>query len=165
MFEFMRAFTEAHLLAIGKVAAGWSQLEQTLAFALWRLAGVDNKTGTCLTAQIPNSARMLDALLALANLRGASEASLQTLKRFADKTYGLQEQRNRVVHDAWTFDPGLIHRWPLTARKVVSDGPVQVTTEEIEELVERIDGHETTLMRILADLYCELGAQQDQPSP
>jgi hypothetical protein len=164
----MRAFTEAHLLAMGRVASRWSRLEQTLAMALWRLAGVDNKTGTCLTAQIPNSARMLDALLALANLRGAGEKPLKDIKKFAEKTLGLQEQRNRVVHDVWTFDPGLIKRWPLSARKVVSDEPVQVTTDEVERFADTIDRHETNLMRLLGDLYRELGVLHDrpqQPSP
>src|SRR4051795_2696366 len=93
-FEYMREFTEAHLLAIGKVATRWSHLEQTLAMGLWRVAGLDNKTGTCLTAQIPNSARMLDALLALSHVKGASERLLRTIKKFAEKTLGLQEQRN-----------------------------------------------------------------------
>jgi hypothetical protein len=162
-FDYMRAFTEAHLLAIGKVASNWSRLEQTLAMALWRLAGVDNKTGTCLTAQIPNSARMLDALLALANLRGASDTWLNNITKFAGKTLGLQEQRNRVVHDVWTFDPGLINRWPLTARKVVSDEPVQVTTDEVERLADTIDRHETVLTRLLGDLYRELDGLHDKP--
>jgi hypothetical protein len=152
-FEYMRVFTEAHLLAIGKVASGWSRLEQTLAIALWRLAGLDNKTGTCLTAQIPNSARMLDALLALATLRGASKKTLKGIQKFAQKSYGLQEQRNRVAHDVWTFDPGLISRRPLTARKVVSDEPVQVTTEEVEGLANTIDHHDLELRRILRELY------------
>jgi hypothetical protein len=151
-FQYMRPFTEAHLLAIGRVASNWSQLEQTLAQALWRLAGVDNKTGTCLTAQIPNSARMLDALLALAKLRAASKKALKNIEKFVRKTYGIQEQRNRVVHDVWTFDPGLINRWPLTARKIVSDEPVQVTTDEVEGLANTIDHHDTELRRILREL-------------
>jgi hypothetical protein len=156
-FEYMREFTEVHLLAIGKVATRWSHLEQTLAMGLWRVAGLDNKTGMCLTGQIPNSARMLDALLALSHLRGASATLLRNTKRFAEKTLGLQEQRNRVVHDVWTFGPGLISRWPLTARKVVADEPVQVTTDEVERFADTIDRHERALIRLLHSLYCELG--------
>jgi hypothetical protein len=156
-FEYMREFTEVHLLAIGRVATRWSHLEQTLAMGLWRVAGVDNKTGICFTAQIPNSARMFDALLALCHLRGASEPLLKKIKKVAEKTLGLQEQRNRVLHDVWTFDPGLISRWPLTARRVVSDESVQVTTEEVERFADAIDRHERTLIRLLHYVYSELG--------
>jgi hypothetical protein len=100
---------------------------------------------------------MLDALLALAHLKGASETTQKKLKQFAAKTLGLQDQRNRVVHDVWTFDPGLISRWPLSARKIVADEPVQVTTEELERLASAIERHETVLIRLLHSLYGELG--------
>jgi hypothetical protein len=83
--KYMREFTEAHLRAIGKVATRWSHLEQTLAMGLWRVAGVDNKTGTCFTAQIPNSARLLDALLALSHLRGPSQPLLKKIKNLPER--------------------------------------------------------------------------------
>jgi hypothetical protein len=160
-FEYMRAITDAHLTAIGRVASNWSQIEQTLAMALWRLTGLDNKTGTCLTAQIPNLARMLDALIALARLKGTEDNAIRKLGKFAERTFGLQEERNRVVHDVWTFDPGLISRWPHTAKRAVSDQHVEVTTAEVEQLAIRIQQHGDSLRRLLRDLYRDLGLIRD----
>lgn len=162
-FEYMRAFTDTHLAAIGRVASNWSRFEQTLAMALWRLAGLDNRTGTCLTAQIPNSARMLDALIALARLRQTSDAAVKKLNKFTERTLGLQEQRNRIVHDMWTFDPGLISRWPLQAKRAVTDQHVEVTTAEVEEAAAAIAQQEMALIRLLGDLYRELGLLRDTP--
>jgi hypothetical protein len=162
-FEYMRAFTDAHLTAIGRVALNWANVELRLARALWALAGLDRKFGTCLTAQIPNSARMLDALSALANLRGASNAALRKINKFAERTFGLQEQKNRAVHDTWTFDPGSTLRWPHTARRKVSVDPVPVTTNELEVLAQTIHEHGVALGKLLGDLYREIGILPDTP--
>src|SRR6476646_1483972 len=94
-----------HLVAVGRVTTDWARLEHDMAVMLWFLMDVENKIGACLTSQIPNAARLLDAMSALAGLRGADETLLKSIRKFAEQTYSLGEKRNRIVHGVWTFDP------------------------------------------------------------
>jgi hypothetical protein len=151
--------TDAHLLVIGKVATGWSRIEHDLAVTIWRLAGLTNEVGACLTAQIPNSARLLDALISLARLKGIDESMISKMIKFAERTYPLQERRNRVVHDVWTFDPPFVSsRWSVQAKRKLSLEPVEVPTAELEELVAAILNHGTALGNITRSIYAHLAS-------
>ncbi len=91
--------------AIGHVAVRWSRLEANIATQLWRLADVDDGPGACLTSQIVGVSRLLDALRSIVIFRGGSTGLVSKLQKFAAKSYGLVEKRNRVIHDDWYFYP------------------------------------------------------------
>jgi hypothetical protein len=103
--KHMATMTAEQYRAIGHVAVRWSRLEANIATQLWRLADVASEPGACLTAQIVGISRLLDALKSLVILRGGSADLVGRLNKFLEKSHGLVEKRNRVIHDDWLFDP------------------------------------------------------------
>jgi hypothetical protein len=67
--EVFIAKMESHYAAVGKVASHWADFEHRIQWAIWNIAELDNLTGACITAQIGNSGRMHDALIALLRLK------------------------------------------------------------------------------------------------
>jgi hypothetical protein len=116
--------TRKHYGAIGKVAVEWTRFESYLAETVRMLAGVDNKYGECITAQIINVDQLLDALSALVDLRSPGAADELQFKKRLERIQSIAERRDQVVHDVWTFDPG----------KRYSPGPVNMPTSEVEAL-------------------------------
>src|SRR5208282_77336 len=76
-------------------------LEHQIQVLIWRLAGLDHLTGTCITAQIGNSGRLLDAVLALLEQRGSSKDDLKPLRSLCAVVGAKQRKRNRIIHDPW----------------------------------------------------------------
>lgn len=114
--KHMAEMSAAQYQAIGRVAAFWSRLEADIATLLWWLADVQFGPGACLTAQIPNVSRLLDALKALLLLRRGSDDLIRKVNKFSERTHGLVEKRNRVVHDVWMFDPDGPSRHEIRAK-------------------------------------------------
>lgn len=126
---------EAHYAAVGKVASHWAGFEHRIQWAIWHLANLDNLTGACITVQIGNSARMIDAVIALLRLKGAPQKAITPLLKFAEKVAKKQRQRNRIVHDPWSFriPSGEAYRNELSANKDVISTSVHHSTEEVEK--------------------------------
>jgi hypothetical protein len=139
---------QAHYAAVGELASVWASFEHRIQWAVWNLASLDNLTGACITAQIGNSGRMIDAVIALLRLREAPEASIKPLRAFAEKVSSKQRRRNRIVHDPWSFrlPHGEAYRFELSAhREVISAGiphsttAVEDFTKEVTALVDEFD--------------------------
>jgi hypothetical protein len=74
--------TMLHYAAVGRVASKWAQLEHHIQELIWGLAGLDEMTGTCITSQIGQSGRLMDAVLALLEQKGASKDDLKPFGKF-----------------------------------------------------------------------------------
>jgi hypothetical protein len=155
-----------HYMAIGKVASNWAALELLVSNALWQLAKIDDEPGACLTAQIGNIGRMLDALTALVRLRGGSEKSLSKIAGFAEKTFGLSTKRNRIVHAAWvvtgTLEPS---RLEVSARKKLIYGYQIMPTTEVNAVVDAIADHTDRFEEIMDAVFAELEPSPGTPVP
>lgn len=153
-------------MAIGKVASNWAALELLVSNALWQLAKIDDEPGACLTAQIGNIGRMLDALTALVRLRGGSEKSLSKIAGFAEKTFGLSTKRNRIVHDPWvvtgTLEPS---RLEVSARKKLIYGYQIMPTTEVNAVVDAIADHTDRFEEIMDAVFAELEPSPGTPVP
>jgi hypothetical protein len=120
-FDYQRFLSEmkskeaAHFSAIGFVASEWAALEVRIDQATLQLSRISVQVGFCLTAQIAGIARKLDAYTAIARHR-VGDGFLSELRKFKNDATGLAEQRNRVVHDPWTFQLGSTKRLEITAR-------------------------------------------------
>ena len=130
----MDARDEKHYAAIGKIVVLWSRFEDDIHTLVLMLAGVNDSFGRCVASQIPSLARALDALIALAELRSPGTSKDRSFKRRMERIQSLAEQRNRVVHDVWTFDPESTSRWPTTVRKRYAPSPKEVPTAALERL-------------------------------
>jgi hypothetical protein len=123
----------AHYVAIGKVASNWAAFEHLLNSSLWELAKVDDEAGACITSQIGNSGRSLDALASLVRLRGGGDAILIKINKFAEKSGNLSRRRNRIIHDPWVIEnPGLNPgRFEISAVKKLIFGYQLMPTKEV----------------------------------
>ena len=67
---------------IGKVAAFWSEFERQEQMMIWKLAELDAFSGACITSRIDSSAKLLETIIALLQLRGVAAEDLQSLTAF-----------------------------------------------------------------------------------
>lgn len=128
-----------HSSAVGRVAVEWSRFESYLSETVRMLAEVDNEFGECITVQIPDVWRMLDALSAPSDLRSPGVASEGDFKRRLERIQNLADRRNQVIHNVWTFDPGITTRWPVVIQKGRRQGPVRMQTSEVDGLALEIE--------------------------
>jgi hypothetical protein len=130
---------DAHFASVGKVVSAWAILEVLMDGLIWKLADVSTLNGACITAQIPNSARRLDAIISLIHLHNGSKDLVRRFNKFSEKVRELQLKRNRVIHDPWVFDStGSPMRFEISASKSLELGFKGVTTAETNKLAEEI---------------------------
>jgi hypothetical protein len=106
-------------VAVGRVASNWAFFEHMLDELLWWLCDLDAQRGACLTSQMGSSYNRLLAIEALIRLRGASAGQQATLQKIASKWHGLNERRNRVVHDplVWNENDNKIAAYRISTKK------------------------------------------------
>ena len=131
---------EAHYAAIGKIAAAWAHFEHVIQWAIWGLAGMDSLKGPCVTTQIGNSARMIDAVIALLRENKAEEEYIKPLLKFAEEVGHLQRKRNRIIHDPWAFRLpfGEPFRDEMSANRRLVKELISHPTEELDDFHEKI---------------------------
>ncbi len=141
--------TTEYLAALGRVVTQWSRFELRLDLEISFLVGAsDVGMMACVTAQIPISARKMDAVIALFGQHGASDDALKPLRSLAGRADELQRKRNRYIHDAWAFgtETDTAYRLEITAQKsLVWDHKVVPLSEltdfakDVDALVEKFD--------------------------
>jgi hypothetical protein len=134
---------QQHYAAVGRVAAAWSYFEAVIDTEAINLADIEGRIGVCFTAQVAGSARKLDAYISLAReLHDLPSKLIEDFDKFAKKTAGLSERRNRHVHDVWFFDhPNPPKRLEATARKLLRLEFIPAPVEKILELARDITSH------------------------
>jgi hypothetical protein len=90
-----------HYAALGSVAAFWALFEAIVDRHTHALVGLPHQRGVCLTAQLAGIGRKLDAYIALATLIDIPPDLAKALRKFADDSASLAEQRNRCIHVVW----------------------------------------------------------------
>jgi hypothetical protein len=149
--------TMPHYAAVGRVASKWAQLDHHIQELIWGLAGLDAMTGTCITSQIGNSGRLMDALLALLEQKGATKKELQPLRSLSDVIGIKQRMRNRIIHDPWYFhfnqDRTTGYRFESSAVKTVVRKPIKQDYEKLEKLIQDIESLYLQLTNLVAPWY------------
>jgi hypothetical protein len=139
---------DEHFEAIGRVAEAWAAVEMLIDTCCWELAGVRPNIAACFTAQVIGPGRKLDALISLVKVQGGGDAVIRSLNKFATKSQGLAERRNRVVHDVWLPSLEGPQRYEVTAKKVLRIGFFTMATREINDLLREIEAHFAVLKEI-----------------
>jgi len=86
---------------IGRVAAAWSHLEHTLDLIIWDLAGAGPDKGACITAQMLGATNRYRTIISLLKQRALPQKMVDATDKLMSLSYGPQEERNRIIHDAW----------------------------------------------------------------
>ena len=87
-----------HFAATGQVASSWAALEYMIDQAIWKLAGIEEKSGACLTAQFSSIHSRMRALIALIELRGGNKGLIKEANIFSRDATPVALNRNRIVH-------------------------------------------------------------------
>jgi hypothetical protein len=90
---------DSHLAAIGLVANHMATLEFHIDVGIWNLVGAPQQLAACLTAQMISAHPRLRAFIALVEILGGSQATIDKLNKFQGQIGALTEKRNRMVHD------------------------------------------------------------------
>jgi hypothetical protein len=150
--------TLPHYAAVGRVASKWAQLEHHIQELIWGLAGLDDMTGTCITSQIGQSGRLMDALVSLLEQQGASKDERKPFSKFCQAVGDKQRMRNRIVHDPWYFpfnqDGSTTgYRLESSAVKTVVRKLIKQDYEKLETLIQDIESLYLQLTKLVAPWY------------
>jgi hypothetical protein len=128
------ALPNKHYIEIAKCIHAWAALEFSVDKMIWELLDTPQPIGACVTGQLSSVVPKLNALTSLSNLYGAA-ASVGSLKKFAGEIGGLNDQRNRLVHDArFISKPDKkVHRFQISAKNTLKFG---MREEKLGELLE-----------------------------
>lgn len=149
---------------IGKIAVAWSGTELSINYAIWAVAGIPEALGACITAQIYTFDGRMKTLLALLKLRGASAQLVKLVNKFAEDARGLQETRNRIVHDSWGWDAhGEIRRLEITAPRKLKFETIPVQLSELEADFEKIKAFSARSIDVRKAIYAELPSWPEIP--
>lgn len=96
-----KALSPAHLQAIGKVAASWSDLELIMVAIISRLAEIPIRKGLILVGP-SNITVWMEIIEKLSELSDENSFKVDKLKPIFAKIKILQTQRNSIVHASWS---------------------------------------------------------------
>ncbi|WP_372785807.1 hypothetical protein [Phenylobacterium sp.] len=150
-----------HLAAIGRIANAWAYLEFAIDNTTWQLAGVPDMVGACMTAQMFSIQPKMRALISLAELRGISAATLSRLRKFnGDRIGGLQEARNRSVHDTRVMHTrtGKVTRLQVTAHGPLVFGFQFEPIAELHKIRKRVEQAVQEYLGLRDELLAEFRA-------
>lgn len=99
MHDLNRTQTRHHA-AIGGVARTWAHLENYLQSVLWRIAGLDDTTGRCITQHMPLG-NVWNAIRTVANETPKYQPLKAELKSLHEDCEKLRLRRNEIVHGLW----------------------------------------------------------------
>lgn len=148
----------AHYKAIGRVAANWAMIENTLERFIWFITSLGEDAGRCVTTYMAYRNRM-QALLSLTYEANTSpsgvvfqEGEHEKLAKFLENLRkGLLNERNAVVHGVWTIDEetgkaGIVKTY---AHKELEVEIQEWSIDKINDLADRIEAAFVRLNELL----------------
>ena len=139
---------DAHAIEIGRLCLVWSRLEVSVMMLLDALLDIPDRTTVNILMGTLDFRGKLQALIPLAFSKKRNDAWFERLHEEVNNIdNALRTERNRMVHDFWTIEPGSPARRMQLAPKVVKDqrdkkltlaNVKPVTPNEITLLIVRI---------------------------
>jgi len=106
-----------HLKAMGLITVNFSLLENTIAFIIWLLLGLDQQTGQIITSEL-SFRRLLELFSSLCRNKKNDKVTLEKLKTLLKRIEHAEQERNKIIHSMWTAgnDEETITRFKITAK-------------------------------------------------
>lgn len=165
----LRALSDRHLRAIGKVAAQWSSLEFAILRCISDIAGIDHKTSLVMIAAqgFPSWCELLKALSGDVTPKPKPRMNTPTeLESLVTLMLGLHKHRNNIIHCSWsapygiTPGMGLIGMYSLPTPKAHEKAtgiglkkrerdpmfPIEYSASDMLAIAKRIDRAESALL-------------------
>ena len=108
-----------------------------MASAIWRIGEIPDAIGASITSQIYTFDGLVKALQSILRVRGFHRDA-KKLGDLSNKAKGLQDVRNRLVHDGVHFHDGAMHRLEITANRRLKFGYRKVDLEKLQATAESI---------------------------
>jgi len=161
-------FAKGYAECIAQVANAWAALEYSINECIWALADTTPALGACLTAQIVSLNGRLNALLALMKHREVDPGLISRVNKFAEKSRGPAELRNRIIHDVWmqiTNDPNMMGQLTITASMKLEFSLQDRQLSELVNNVRTIITCRNEAMKIRMDVFSALSTLPEIPHP
>lgn len=159
-FKIALPLTDAHLKAIGRVAANWAMIEHTLERYIWFQVSFGEEFGKCLTTHM-SFAQLSQAMLTICHDAFENRADprpavkLKALTKFLedDLRKKLLSKRNEIVHGIWCADEdtGELGIEKISARTILRQEHLPYPPEQIEAVAEEIEAAFSRLNELLID--------------
>jgi hypothetical protein len=169
LFRVFRRAPDGHPIyqIVGQVASEWAHLEHTLDTLIWRLASINHADGSCITAQLMGATPRYRTLIAQLTHRAKREPSLKrfikSVTGLMNKTYDIQEQRNRIIHDPWYAEPtaslfghGPPAQFKSMPAKGLEFGITDIDLESTKKTLERVKDLSAKVSQLMLDVTDEL---------
>jgi hypothetical protein len=151
---------------VGQVASDWAYLEHTLDLIVWQLAGIDQRKGACITAQVMGHGPRCDTIIALGSIAGLSSHILKRVDALKGRLFATATSRNRIIHDPWIkiSETGLAGtserpgQYKSMARKILKFGADPSQIDDIEKTIAAIRGHRRECSELRNEIIRELEA-------
>jgi hypothetical protein len=166
MGQLYSRVSDAHLIALGRITADFSQLEDELCRLIWHLLDRDERLGQIVTAELPFKG-LINLAGALARYRTSNAATLEEVEAALKSAIKVEQERNTIVHSTW-FSHGAeaeVSRTKLTAKRE-HGRRVQfemVTSDAIEQAATHIAEATFSVMQLYAKM--QHGALPLSPPP
>ncbi len=156
-----------HYAAIGKIASAWAHLEFEIDLAAMVIAEVKTAgIGICFTAQIIGATRKFNTFTSIAELIGVSPRLIKDFAAFSEKINGLNELRNRSVHDIWFFNhPNPPTRLEATVRKKLKLNHIETSTDDLLHIVQNIEKLQVEFKALSDRVLAEKQAMSETSQP
>jgi hypothetical protein len=145
---------------IGKVAANWSHLEHTLDLIIWDLTGIVPEKGACITAQMMGATNRYRTIISLLKQRAtpAFDKLAEATDKLMNRSYGSQEERNRIIHDAWYVYEDQTAQFRAMPPKDQRFGVCSVDVQKIEKTLDSTKDLVARAGTLWRDIHTEIGS-------
>jgi len=157
-----QALSRAHLEGIGRVAATWNRLEQTIMFAIYEVGGVDTAkfSAVLATTGFGTYLLVLKRFVAMSKEHKSNKTAFNQLCEWISVLYG---RRNEIVHTHWRDKSGLaLFLDPSLANSKIARGlsyekrklgwvtDVAITAAEMRLVARDMDSVQAALANLIA---------------
>jgi hypothetical protein len=157
---------------IGRNAAKMSRFEHEQDKIIWRLAGVSDEIGSCLTSAVIGYGNRFHIIVGLMKTLGVKDGLIERMEKLGFVVSDAAEERNRYIHDAWFEESSskTLHQHRAVSRKEIKKKKGQKmevglrpsSTDKLESTINDIDGHIKRLTALRDEILDELHASPDK---
>jgi hypothetical protein len=163
---------------IGRNAAKMGRFEHEQDRIIWKLAGVSDEIGACLTSATLGYGNRFHVIVGLMKTLGIKNGIVERMAKLGRVVSDAAEERNRYIHDAWLEEASskTLHQYKAVSRTEIRKdagekmdvGLSPTSMDKLETTINDIEGHTKRLLtlrdEILAELNTSPGKSLESPS-
>src|SRR5262249_22061867 len=127
---------------------------------IWDLLRLDRATASCVTGQLFGVRPRFNSIIALSRILKLPQEIEDEANTLQNKSYDVQEKRNRIVHDPWFGYPKskAPQQFKSRTHKSAEFGLVAVKRDEIMQTLQKIEKRNHAALKLHANVNAALAA-------